>query len=234
MVTIKELRKSANSKRRDFLYSLMDYLAYYPAKLFLYTSLTANQITVIWIIGQIIAALFLTTGDYLTIIIALIAFQAMFILDCTDGIVARYKKQFSLNGVYLDYLGHYITNPLLFICLGIGITKYTHNIIYLFIGLFTALLFLLNKAITLNPLWYDDPKQKEIITQSSKKSLLKNQKGLFSLLFTFFRLEYLFNAMFWGVLLGYANYILIIYFILFLFEFLRKSFSQFIGNNNLS
>lgn len=230
---IKELRELAKHTRRDFIYSFIDYLAYYPAKLFLYTPLTANQITIIWIFAQVIAALFLASGNNLTMLIALVIFQLMFILDCSDGIVARYLKQFSLNGVYLDCLGHYITNPLLLICYGIGVFRIQHQWVYFFLGILAALFFLLNKAITLNPNWYKDNTQKEKIECSYEGSLLQNQRKSIYFVFAFFRLEYLFNLMFWGTLFGYLHYTLIIYCLFFFIELIRKIISQFIHNYKL-
>ena len=133
--SIKDLRKKTGCKRRGILYKLHDYLAYFPAKLLLYTPLTANQITMLWIFIQFISALFLLTGKYMPMLIGLVVFQSMFILDCADGIVARYKKQFSLNGIYLDYLGHYINNPTLLICLSIGLSRMYDTVLFILIGL---------------------------------------------------------------------------------------------------
>ena len=198
MITIKELRKISKTKRRDFIYSFMDYLAYYPAWLFLHTPLTANQVTIIWIIGQIASALFVAKGTWLSMLIGVTIFQLFFILDCSDGIIARYKKQFSLNGIYFDYLGHYIANPLLLICFGIGTFRITGKILPLLLGIFAALLFLLNKATTLNPLWYSDKAQQHLVEVSFEKSLLKNQRTLLYSVFAFFRLEYMFNLMFFN------------------------------------
>lgn len=229
--SIKELKELGKSQRRDFIYRFIDNLAYYPAKLLLYTHLTANQVTVIWIIGQIIAALFVASGDYLTMVFALLAFQAFFVIDCSDGIIARYKKQFTLNGIYLDYLGHYITNPLLLICLGIGAARAYQEIAYLFMGVLAALLFLFNKAITLNPLWFSQPEQREKVEQTYCRSQLSKQPTGIYLIFALFRLEYLFNLMFWGVLLGYAHYTLIVYTFFFFLESLRKIFTQLVNNN---
>jgi len=231
--TIRELREKTKSKRKDIFYSVADYLSYYPAKLFLYTSITANQITLIWIIGQIVSALFLTSGNYLTMVSALLVFQAFFILDCTDGIVARYRQKFTINGIYLDMLGHYLANTILLISFGIGVAKTSGNVIYIFIGFAAAAAFLLNKAITLNPLWYGNEEQQNRIKSSYGKSQLQNQKKAVYFVFAIFRLEYMFNVMFWGILFGYAEYTLILYAILFFLEFLRKLFSQLKHNQNL-
>ena len=229
MPTIKQLKLTCKNKRRDPFYSFVDYLAYYPAKLFLYTPITPNQITVIWIIGQIISTFFIMSGDIHTMIIALVAFQFMFVLDCSDGIVARYKKKFSLNGIYLDHLGHYLCNPLLLISFGIGTYKIYGEEIYLFLGLAAAIFFLLNKSITLNPSWYSKDKQEKIIS-NSKSSMLKNERSIFYFAFALFRLEYFFNFMFWGLILNLANYTLIIYSLLFFLELLRKILKQYLVN----
>lgn len=231
--TIKELREKTSSKRRGYVYNVIDYLAYYPAKLFLYTPITPNQITLLWIVIQIISALFLISGEYIITLVALLIFQSMFILDCSDGIVARYKKQYSLNGIYLDHLGHYIADPLLLICFSMGVFNQYQSPIYLLFGLIAAISFLLNKAITLNPAWYGEKAQKLKIERSIGKSLLKNQNSILYTIFELFRLEYLFNLMFWGVLLGYANYTLIIYSVFFFLELLRNISIQLINNYRL-
>ncbi|HLC96389.1 MAG TPA: CDP-alcohol phosphatidyltransferase family protein [Candidatus Nanoarchaeia archaeon] len=230
MVSIRELRKRTQSKRRGLLYTLHDYLAYFPAKLFLYTSLTANQITVLWIVVQFAAALFMATGDRVTMIIALVVFQAMFIIDCTDGIVARYKKQFTINGIYLDYIGHYVNNPTLLISLGYGVSLIQNNFWYLFVGIGAALAFLLNKAITLNIGWYTEKKHRIVAERSLHKSYVKNQNKLVYFVFEIMRIEYLFNAMFWGVLFGYAHIVLIVYAVFYVLELGRKMLSQFLHN----
>lgn len=232
--SIKELREQGKKKRKDIIYTFMDYLAYYPAKLFLYTPMTANQITVFWIILQFISALFLTSGKYYVMLIAIIFFQLMFILDCSDGIVARYKKQFTLNGIYLDYLGHYINNPTLLIALGIGVANIEKNYIYVFVGVIGALFFLLNKAITLNPMWYSNFEQRKKIESAYSKSTLQNQSKFMYYGFAFFRLEYLFNAMFFGILFSLEKYVLMLYTGLFFLEFVRKVFSQFRQNVKLN
>ena len=229
MPTIRELKEKANAKRGDPIYRLMNNLAYYPAKLFLYTPLTPNQITIIWIIGQIISALFLATGDQLTMIISLIFFQAFFIIDCSDGIVARYRKRFSINGIYLDQLGHYLANSILLLTFSIGVFRWYNNAIYLLYGILAVIFFLLNKAITLNPMWY--PKeQRNLISDTGKKSLLRFQHKLIYNVFALFRLEHFFNILFWGVVFGYPNYTLILYTLFFFLELVRKIITQYIAN----
>ncbi len=230
--TIGQLRKRTKSKRRGLIYPVVDYLAYYPARLFLYINLTPNQITVLWILVQIVSAFFLLAGDYIITLVALLVFQSMFIIDCADGIVARYKNQFSLNGVYLDRLGHYVADPFLLVCFGLGLYNSTGNLLFIMLGIVSAVAFLLNKAITLNPLWYPD-KQRLRIEKSLKGSELKSQNDFLYFIFELFRLEYPFNLMFLGVLLGFSEYTLMVYTAFFVLELSRKAVGQLVWNHRL-
>jgi phosphatidylglycerophosphate synthase len=45
--------------------------------------------------------------------------QLQILLDCADGELARWRRQFSPAGIYLDRFGHYLTETLLPIGLGI-------------------------------------------------------------------------------------------------------------------
>jgi len=50
-------------------------------------------------------------------VVALIQLQIL--LDCSDGELARWREQFSPAGIYLDRFGHYLTETLLPVGLGI-------------------------------------------------------------------------------------------------------------------
>src|SRR3989344_7225593 len=141
--SIKELRQTVSKQStKGFLNPLCDFLAFYPAKIFLYLPFNPVQITVIWILIKIVTALLMTTGNYLLTIIALTVFQLASILDGVDGIVARYRKDYSYNGIYLDYVGHYFCNSLLLICLAIGDYNHTGSVSVFYaatIGVFSYL-----------------------------------------------------------------------------------------------
>ena len=229
MPTIKELQSKAHSERRDIMYRFIGYLAYFPAKILIHLPITPNQVTILWIIGQIASSLLLLSATKMQMLLGLVLFQAFFVLDCTDGVMARYKRQFSLNGIYLDRLGHYLADPFLLLCYTWTVFRIYNDSIYLIIGSIAVITFLLNKAITLNPAWYP-AHQRELIAQSSEKSLLKNQPSFLYHIFALFRLEYFLNVMFWGTLLGYTNYTLIIYSLFFTLELARKMLQQFMMN----
>ena len=50
---------------------------------------------------------------------AALLIQAQILLDCSDGEIARWRKQFSTSGLYLDRFGHYLTETALPIALGV-------------------------------------------------------------------------------------------------------------------
>ncbi len=50
---------------------------------------------------------------------AVLLIQLQILLDCSDGELARWRQQFSPVGIYLDRLGHYVTETLFPIALGI-------------------------------------------------------------------------------------------------------------------
>ncbi len=226
MPTIKELQRRAHSDRRDLMYRFIGYLAYFPAKVLIHLPITPNQVTILWIIGQIASSLLLLTATTTSMLLGLVLFQAFFVLDCTDGVMARYKRQFSLNGIYLDRLGHYLADPFLLASYTWAVFRLYNDSLYVIIGGIAIVAFLLNKAITLNPAWYPT-NQRDFITQSSERSLLKNQPSVIYHIFALFRLEYFLNVMFWGTLFGYANYTLILYSLFFTLELGRKILSQF-------
>jgi len=47
--------------------------------------------------------------------------QIGYILDCVDGEIARYKKQQSVRGVYLDLIGHQFVIPMFLFFVGVGV-----------------------------------------------------------------------------------------------------------------
>ena len=72
---------------------------------------------------------------------AFLLIQLQILLDCSDGEVARWQGRFSAKGIYLDRIGHYVTEAALPIALGIRADEVT-------LGLVLAVLVLLIKSET--------------------------------------------------------------------------------------
>ncbi|MBL7147252.1 MAG: CDP-alcohol phosphatidyltransferase family protein [Nanoarchaeota archaeon] len=109
-------------------------------KLLLYTPITANHITLIMIFWGFITAFLFSTGSYWYMLAGAIVLEFLIILDCIDGELARYKKIFSLNGIFLDLVAHVTNVAVPFIGLTLGLYKlYPSN--YIILAGFSASVF---------------------------------------------------------------------------------------------
>jgi len=78
----------------------------------LHTRLSANQMTVLGILVGIAGALLLAWNEFWPLSIGLVLLQLSFVLDYSDGEIARYRaleegRETNAGGAYLDWIGHY-------------------------------------------------------------------------------------------------------------------------------
>lgn len=66
------------------------------------TNITPNQVTFASLLLALVAAVSLGSGIWIWMAVGAIILQVSFILDCVDGQLARFKRIFSLQGVWLD------------------------------------------------------------------------------------------------------------------------------------
>jgi len=97
------------------------------------TRLTPNAVTWLMIGVGVAAAVLLAIPSVWAALGAVVLIQLQILLDCSDGELARWRRQFSPVGIYLDRLGHYVTETLFPIALGIRCDEVT-------LGLVAALL----------------------------------------------------------------------------------------------
>ena len=71
------------------------------------------------IVVGVLAAAVLTIPGVLPAVAVVLLIQLQILLDCSDGELARWREQYSPAGIYLDRFGHYLTETLLPIGLGI-------------------------------------------------------------------------------------------------------------------
>jgi len=83
-----------------------------------WTKLSANNITLLFIIFGVIGDCFIASGYKGFAFWGTILLNLWLILDAVDGEVARYRKKSSLFGIYLDSLGHYLVNPGILFAIG--------------------------------------------------------------------------------------------------------------------
>jgi phosphatidylglycerophosphate synthase len=94
-------------------------LSPYATRVLLRTPLSANAVTGLMILVGIAAAAVLTLPGVAAAVGAVLLIQLQLLLDCSDGEVARWRDQRSPLGVYLDRIGHWLTEAALPIALGV-------------------------------------------------------------------------------------------------------------------
>jgi phosphatidylglycerophosphate synthase len=72
------------------------------------TPVTANQLTALMIVVGLLAGVPLGLPGPVTAAVGVLAIWGYFLLDLCDGEVARWRRQTSVTGVYLDRVGHYL------------------------------------------------------------------------------------------------------------------------------
>ena len=85
---------------------------------FVRLGVTPNQVTVVMVVCGVLAGVVLAFGGLWSAVLAAVLIQIYLILDCSDGEVARYTGRTSIAGVYLDRIGHYLSELALLIGLG--------------------------------------------------------------------------------------------------------------------
>jgi phosphatidylglycerophosphate synthase len=117
-------------------------LSPYLTRLLMRTGISANGVTWLMILAGVAAAGVLALPGLLPAIGAVLLIQLQLLLDCSDGEVARWRGEKSVLGVYLDRIGHWLTEGALPIALGIR----TGDETYVMLGLVVAVLALLIKG----------------------------------------------------------------------------------------
>ncbi len=83
------------------------------------TRITPNQLTYLMTVFGVLAAPALLVPGIPGAVLGVLMVQLYLLLDCVDGEIARWKKQFSLGGVYLDRVGAYLTDAAVLVGFGL-------------------------------------------------------------------------------------------------------------------
>ena len=94
-------------------------LSPYVTRRILPTRLSADAVTAATIVAGLAAAAVLTLPGVIPAVVAVLLIQVQMLLDCSDGEIARWRRQYSTAGIYLDRMSHYVTETALPIALGI-------------------------------------------------------------------------------------------------------------------
>jgi phosphatidylglycerophosphate synthase len=146
-----EVRTRANAEHWVAHLYLRD-LSPYVTWMLLKTSISANGVTGLMILtGWATAAALLIPGVWGPVL-ALMLGQLQMLIDCCDGEVARWRKTKSPAGHFLDAVGHYTTEALIPLALGLraaGFADGTRPIEWMWValGAFLSIVIILNKVL---------------------------------------------------------------------------------------
>ncbi|MFC8080237.1 CDP-alcohol phosphatidyltransferase family protein [Streptomyces sp. NPDC057307] len=83
------------------------------------TRVTPNQLTYVMTVAGALALPALLVPGITGAVLGVVAVQLYLLLDCVDGEVARWKKQYSMTGVYLDRVAAYLCDAAVLVGFGL-------------------------------------------------------------------------------------------------------------------
>ena len=109
------------------------------------TRVTPNQLTYLMIVAGCAAGPLLLIPGITGALLGALFTQFYLLLDCVDGEVARWRKQTSIVGVYLDRIGAYLVEAVFLAGLGFR-ASHLHTDVWAVLGLTAALAVILVKS----------------------------------------------------------------------------------------
>lgn len=119
---LKQFKHRINPEERQgaYGYYLFRPLSLYLTYLALRLGLTANQVTVLQTLFGLAGSLCLAFPASAPAIAGIFLLQFGFLLDNVDGEVARFRRQVSVTGKFLDTVGHEFVVTSMYFALGVG------------------------------------------------------------------------------------------------------------------
>ena len=138
---VKNIKKNNKMSllERNFLidYLISARISPYFSAYYIKKGIIPNQITLYMIISGIIGGILFCFPNNLIKVIGMLFMQIWFVLDCSDGEVAREIKIFSKYGKELDFLAHIINHPLFTFSLLISMVQTNKYSIIFLISIFS-------------------------------------------------------------------------------------------------
>ncbi|MCK5608197.1 CDP-alcohol phosphatidyltransferase family protein [Candidatus Pacearchaeota archaeon] len=198
----------------------------------IFPKVTPNQITVLMIIFGLISLIFFAKGTYGYILLGVLFYHLYLIFDACDGEIARFKSMYSKKGLYLDYMGHVLLNPLIIMTIAVGVFFTDPGFIpsywFLIIGFITMYSMILNNFLKIK-------KYEMYIDMGSFEELEKMQKGFKSQdrrknwfmdeMWQFFRIM-TFNSVFLFGILNILPYLVLLNGIVFPLQMLKRFYVE--------
>ena len=143
MESIRELRKKVAKSGKSHHAPTHDIvvrrISIYLTWLLLHTRISANGVTLMQILVGVAGGLLLIASSHPVNFLGILLLQLGYVLDCSDGEVARYRNQSSVRGIFLDLIGHEIVIPMMYMGLALGEFQRMGRMEVLLLGFTTAL-----------------------------------------------------------------------------------------------
>lgn len=138
MNIVNEIKKKNKPRLIDMFlcsYLISQRISPYLSSMYIKKNIVPNKITIHMILSGIIGAILFSIPNTFVKIIGAIFIQLWFVLDCSDGEVARYTKTFSKFGKELDYMAHLINHPLFGLSIFISLYQLNRYNVFILISL---------------------------------------------------------------------------------------------------
>ncbi len=117
---------------RTVIRKFSPYITWFLVK---FTSISANQVTLMQFIVSLIGLAFLCNASLFVSLCGIALLHLGYIFDVVDGEVARYRKKTTLSGMFLDFVNHEAIMPMTYGCLSFHYFFTTSSVLYFYIGL---------------------------------------------------------------------------------------------------
>ncbi|MDD5193380.1 MAG: hypothetical protein PHF67_02225 [Candidatus Nanoarchaeia archaeon] len=237
-LTFSELRKIVSGKGRDeekrlYIHSrVADKFSIYQTKLFLKLGLSADAVSMIWIILGVLSTALLWFGTYWMNILFYIIFLIALFIDYSDGEIARYwmwrknRKKGTIRGLYIENASHSIMDVFIFLGIGIGAMNRFGEIYYVWAAIALIIMILFNQIFKL--------REYEVLLVSDRLEKLKDmgktpssplEKESMRYIYNLFKPQtILYSLFFWMLILNVVNWFLLLTTFLFAIIFIKNLF----------
>lgn len=220
-LTINDLKKIVWSKDRQELVKndtrarMFGRISVYQTMFFLRLGFSANAVSGLWLFLAIAATFLLWIGNYWASLACIAIHYLAFMIDLSDGEVARYwnwrKKRsgYTIKGLYLESISHFLLRTFIFFGLGVGAAIRFGNIYYFYAGVALSMILLIDQVLKL--------REYDAIVLSGRINLIKDARkhkekysGKLNWFYNLFKPTMLhYSLFFWAALFNVLHWFLI-------------------------
>ena len=231
---IEDIKKHAASRDAEqgnegIKYIIYEWLSTYLVKLLMYTSITANQITVIGILFPLLSMVLFSFGLFWINLLAVGILYLGELMDAVDGSLARSKNQCTkLQSNFLGNIYHSVPYAFLFVGIGMGVYASGHGLFYLLCGVFAGMFqmtiafmrFLSSNVMLKNKYKFDSDEKKIFNNKSFIKKVFEFPMKNLRLILLF---SVLFNVLHYIIVFYYVfNFVKLFGYIYTIYESFKK------------